>query len=173
MLSWIIAQRAHESAPSLFRSTLRALLVGAAATALACEDPAGRESISEPTASSSRAGAARAGERFVELTRDGLYRVSLRPETGPVRPGPIHAWRILVETPDGEPVTPSRLTFSGGMPQHGHGLPTAPRVTTAIGAGEYRVEGVRFHMSGSWTIRVELVGPRGPDLALFELQVAP
>ena len=35
------------------------------------------------------------------------------------------------------------------------------------------VEGVKFHMSGDWTIRVEFVGPAGPDVAIFHIQVGP
>ncbi len=68
---------------------------------------------------------------------------------------------------------PIRLAVSGGMPQHQHGFVTEPRVTEALGAGDFLVEGVKFHMSGDWTMRFELVGPAGPDIAVFHVQVSP
>jgi len=107
------------------------------------------------------------------LTEAGRYRVSLAPEAGRVPLGELHAWEVQVATPEGAPVTPTRLAFDGGMPQHGHGLTTAPRVTEALGGGRYRVEGVRFHMHGDWRLVVELVGPAGPDVAVFHVDVAP
>jgi hypothetical protein len=71
----------------------------------------------------------------------------------------------------GEPFAATRLAFDAGMPQHGHGLSTAPRVTRALGNGRYRVEGVKFHMGGDWTLRVEVVGPSGADVAVFHVRV--
>ena len=107
------------------------------------------------------------------LSEAGLYRVALRPELGEIPLGRIHGWVVHLETRDGETFLPSRLAFSGGMPQHGHGLETEPRVTRALGGGDFLVEGVKFHMSGDWTIRVEFVGPAGPDVAIFHIQVGP
>ena len=63
--------------------------------------------------------------------------------------------------------------MSGGMPQHAHGFETEPRVTRDLGDGEFLIEGVRFHMSGAWTIRLEWVGPAGADVALFAIEVSP
>ena len=47
------------------------------------------------------------------------------------------------------------------MPQHGHGLPTRPRVTRSLGEGIYEIEGVRFNMGGWWGIKL-----RSPDPAV-------
>jgi hypothetical protein len=38
------------------------------------------------------------------------------------------------------------------MPQHGHGLPTRPQVTRALGDGTYLVEGMKFQMGGWWVV---------------------
>jgi hypothetical protein len=107
------------------------------------------------------------------VSEEGRYRVGLRPRDGGVPMGRLHAWVVTTETADGVRFAPIRLAFGGGMPQHAHGFDTEPRVTRALAEGEYLVEGVRFHMSGEWTLRVELVGPAGPDVAIFRLQVAP
>jgi hypothetical protein len=101
------------------------------------------------------------------------YRVSLRPEREPVPLRQLHAWIVRIETPGGEPVHPTRLAVSGGMPQHGHGFETEPRVTRDLGEGEFLIEGMRFHMSGAWRIRLEWVAPAGADVAFFEIEVEP
>lgn len=96
------------------------------------------------------------------LTRSGYYRVSFESEVEPVVINRIHAWIFHIETPDGEPVGGARITVSGGMPLHNHGLPTAPRMTADMGNGNYRVEGMRFHMNGDWEllVTVDVAGRR-------------
>ncbi len=51
------------------------------------------------------------------------------------------------------------------MPDHDHGLPTAPLIRPAETAGEYRLQGIRFHMPGRW--RLELRMERGEIHDLF------
>ena len=106
-------------------------------------------------------------------TDAGLYRVELSPETSPAPLNRIHNWVVRVRTPEGTPVDPKRIAIGGGMPQHGHGFVTEPRVTSALGDGAYRIEGVKFHMPGEWTFRVEIVGDSGPDVATFTTTVGP
>lgn len=105
------------------------------------------------------------------LSAGGLYRISLEPESGAIPLNVMHSWVVGVETAGGEVVEPTRIAFDGGMPQHGHGFVTVPRVTRSLGGGRYRIEGVKFHMGGEWTLRVEVVGPAGPDAAVFLVQV--
>ena len=66
------------------------------------------------------------------LSEAGLYRLALRPQDAEVPLGQLHGWVVHVETADGDPFVPQRLAFSGGMPQHGHGFVTEPRVTRAM-----------------------------------------
>ena len=113
----------------------------------------------------------RVGVREERVGEAGLYRVAIAPEGGVIPLGQIHSWLVEVATAAGEPFVPTRLAFDGGMPQHGHGLPTAPRVTRALDDGRFRVEGVKFHMGGDWTVRVEVVGPSGADVAVFHVPV--
>lgn len=49
------------------------------------------------------------------------------------------------------------------MPQHGHGLPTNPAVTSYLGKGRYRIDGVRFNMSGWWEFKLAIAAPQGDD----------
>jgi hypothetical protein len=114
---------------------------------------------------------AQSGARVERVGEAGLYRIAIAPENGAIPLGAIHSWVVDVATAAGEPFVPTRLAFDGGMPQHGHGLPTAPRVTRSLGTGRFLVEGVKFHMGGDWTLRVEVVGPSGPDVAVFQVRV--
>jgi hypothetical protein len=121
-----------------------------------------------------RAGAGSAPSPSARVERTGesrLYRVAIAPEGGAIPLGTMHAWVVEVATAAGEPFTPTRLAFDGGMPQHGHGFPSAPRVTRSLGTGRFLVEGVKFNMGGDWTLRVEVVGPSGADVAVFHVQV--
>lgn len=99
----------------------------------------------------------------------GHYIAALAPEHEPVALGTLHAWIVTVTDPAGAPVTDARLTIDGGMPQHGHGLPTAPAVTRQLGAGRYLVEGVKFNMSGWWELKLGIDAPAGPDSVTFNI----
>lgn len=101
----------------------------------------------------------------------GRYRVSIGPESGKVELGPLQSWWVRFETLEGRAFQPGHVSFGGGMPQHGHGFDTSPRVTQILPGGGVRIEGVRFHMAGDWRVRVDFLGPEGRDAALFEVRV--
>jgi hypothetical protein len=63
------------------------------------------------------------------------------------------------------------ITVDGGMPQHGHGLPTSPRVTKSHGDGVYQIDGVRFNMGGWWEFRLAIASPAGADTITFNLDL--
>ena len=86
----------------------------------------------------------------------GLYRVSFLSSIEPIEINRIHEWVLHIETVDGEPVEQATLNILGGMPEHDHGLPTSPRVTAELGNGDYRVQGLRFHMAGDWLIEIAI-----------------
>ena len=100
---------------------------------------------------------------------DGLYTVSLAPEQAPIKEGPLQSFVLTVKMADGKPVDVSRIEVGGGMPQHGHGLPTEPRVTAALGDGKYRIEGFKFTMSGWWQLKFTIDAPPGRDEADFNI----
>ena len=78
---------------------------------------------------------------------------------------------IVVEGQHGQPVTGAAIAVDGGMPQHGHGLPTRPRVTKNLGNGWYEISGVRFNMGGWWELKLTVTGPAGTDTVTFNLSV--
>ncbi|MEO6080041.1 MAG: hypothetical protein ABIQ86_09715 [Steroidobacteraceae bacterium] len=54
----------------------------------------------------------------------GRYVVALAPP--PVAPAinQMHSWTVRLTDIGGGPITGAKLAVGGGMPQHGHGLPT-------------------------------------------------
>lgn len=102
-------------------------------------------------------------------TDNGLFTVSWRSDTDAVPLNQIHTWTLTVTTPDGAPVENAQISVDGGMPQHGHGLPTSPQVTEYLGNGEYRVEGLRFQMTGWWEVKFTVSAGGQTDSITFNL----
>lgn len=84
------------------------------------------------------------------------YLVTYSTPAGPPEINRIHSWILHVETEAGDPVEGAEIKVEGGMPAHDHGLPTRPRVTEELGDGDYRLDGVRFHMSGYWEMLITI-----------------
>ncbi|MDJ0940663.1 MAG: FixH family protein [Woeseiaceae bacterium] len=101
-------------------------------------------------------------------SRDGRFVVQVEPELEPLVINRIHAWTLRLKTADGAPVTDATLSIEGGMPEHDHGLPTAPRVVSTDGEGGYRIEGMRFHMRGAWEVDVSIDGGGPSDVVTIE-----
>lgn len=102
-------------------------------------------------------------------TDKGLYVATAEPGPEPIVVGQIHSWTIAVMAPDGTPIEHATISIDGGMPQHGHGLPTVPQVTGEAASGRYTIEGIKFNMPGWWVIKLGVDGPQGPDTATFNL----
>lgn len=112
----------------------------------------------------------------LSLTRptvDHKYVVALVPPAAPAAINQMHAWQVRLSTPAGAPVSGARFAVDGGMPQHGHGLPTTPRVTRELADGTYLLEGMKFSMTGWWEIRLAITGAEGPDRVTFNTIVGP
>ena len=100
-------------------------------------------------------------------TANGTYRVALVPPVDTVAINKMHAWQVKVSTPAGQPVQHARVDVDGGMPQHGHGLPTHPRVTRELSPGTYLVEGMKFSMPGWWEVKLDVHAQPGDDKVTF------
>lgn len=104
-----------------------------------------------------------------KTTADGRYHVTIAPEIDPLALAVMHGWMLTLTTPAGQPVEDASIAVGGGMPQHGHGLPTAPKATAHLGGGRYRIEGVRFNMAGSWTLEFAISASPGDDTVVFNV----
>ena len=107
----------------------------------------------------------------VKVSAHRLYRASVRPEVVPIQARRLQSWTLHVDGMDGRPVDVATITVNGGMPQHGHGLPTSPRVTRALGNGDHLVEGVKFNMGGWWVVRFAIASAAGTDTVTFNLSL--
>lgn len=101
----------------------------------------------------------------------GLYRATIVPEGDSVPQGKLQRWTLHLETSAGAPVDSAAVTVDGGMPQHGHGLPTKPRVTRALGDGDHLVEGMKFNMGGWWVVKFRVNAAAGQDSLVFNLKL--
>ncbi len=110
--------------------------------------------------------------KWQQDSQRGLYTVSIEPGNGRIPIGEFHEWVISLQDNNGNPVTASRITMSGGMPSHGHGLPSQPEVTEHLGQGRHRIEGVRFNMAGSWVLDFRVMSPVGPDQVQFKIELS-
>jgi hypothetical protein len=106
-------------------------------------------------------------------TEHGRYRIRARPASPPIVLHRMHDWIVGVEGLQGPPQPPVTLRLDGGMPAHGHGFVTRPRVTENLGQGEFRIEGVKFHMPGAWVLQVTVTDRRGSDQVTLPLTLAP
>jgi YtkA-like len=103
----------------------------------------------------------------------GRYVVQMEPPAATPAINQIHAWQIKVSSPDGAPVRNARIAVDGGMPQHGHGLPTRPQVTRELADGTYVMEGMKFSMIGWWEIKLAIQATDGSDTVVFNTVVDP
>jgi hypothetical protein len=114
------------------------------------------------------------GQKGPDLSRTktsaaGLFVATLAPTDAAVRQGQMQSWTLTLKTPSGLPVENAAIDISGGMPQHNHGLPTSPQVTDYLGQGRYRIDGVKFTMSGWWQLRLSISSAAGSDTVVFNI----
>ena len=105
----------------------------------------------------------------VKVSAHQLYRAAVRPDVVPIPVHRLQRWTLHLETVDGRPVDAATIAVNGGMPQHGHGLPTKPLVTRALGNGDHLVEGMKFNMGGWWVVRFAITSSAGTDTVTFNL----
>jgi hypothetical protein len=151
---------AERSEPSKLRSALIVLLAGGLALTLLWL-PGWR--ITETQA--------QAGSSEVRMSRSGAFKVRYSSELQPPVINRIHNAVLHLATRDGEAVAGARISISGGMPEHDHGLPTQPEVTRYLGDGRYLIEGLRFHMQGAWELLITIDANGKQDTVLIPLQL--
>jgi hypothetical protein len=118
------------------------------------------------------AGPAFAGEISVAgKSEAGLYAYTAAPAEKTASVGPIHVWRVTLADASGKPVTAAKIMVEGGMPGHGHGLPTAPEMTGEAEPGVYLVDGVKFSMTGEWELRFVIDATPGKDIAVAKFSI--
>lgn len=100
---------------------------------------------------------------------DNAYRVTIE-DSAAFKTGKMLSAVIRVTSKAGNGVSGLQIAVDGGMPQHGHGLPTKPRVTKELGDGRYQVEGLKFNMGGWWELKFAFAGSAS-DSVVFNLEL--
>jgi hypothetical protein len=83
----------------------------------------------------------------------------------------IHPWTVSVVDAQGRPLSGAAIEVDGGVPGLQRHLPTAPRMTKALGEGRYLIEGMKFDMTGAWRIRLDIRAGEVKDRAVFDIVV--
>jgi hypothetical protein len=87
------------------------------------------------------------------------YVVAWRANPSPIAVSRHFALDVVVCPKPGAP-PPQSLRVDATMPAHRHGMNYKPAVT-ALRDGRYRVEGLMFHMPGSWELAFDVVSGSG------------
>ena len=97
----------------------------------------------------------------------GSYTLSYAPDPDPIPPVSNFALLLtLTDSASGDPVLGADLELDATMPEHNHGMNTQPPVTEENG-GEYRVDGMQFHMSGHWQMEFQIRKDDVVETAVF------
>ena len=107
----------------------------------------------------------------VWVSKRGLFTVRYESALQPIEINRIHHWVLHIESEGGKPVTGADVEVTGGMPAHDHGLPTRPRVTTELEDGNYRLDGMRFHMAGDWELTISISVDGKTDTVIVALHL--
>ena len=117
------------------------------------------------------AGAAREGldQSLDRKTERGLFRVSVQSAEQPIPMNRIHRWTVKLSDAGGRPVADARIAVDGGMPEHGHGLPTAPKAAAAPQPGTYVINGMKFSMDGWWELKLAIEAQGQSDRVTYNI----
>ena len=105
------------------------------------------------------------------VSERSLYTATIDPPPQPVKARRMMTLSVSIRDAAGNPVEGAQIDVDGGMPQHGHGLPTRPRVTRSLGDGRYQIDGLRFNMGGWWVLQLSVQASGGSDRVTFNLDV--
>ncbi|MFC6980524.1 FixH family protein [Microbulbifer taiwanensis] len=111
--------------------------------------------------------------RSFQISRELSVFAHVEPETGAGRVplNEIHDWKLILSDVNGAPLSGAEVEIVGHMPGHVHGLPTQPRVTAESAPGVYRVQGVKFQMTGWWVMTFNIAAGPLDDAVTFNIRL--
>lgn len=115
------------------------------------------------------AGAEESGRQHT--SRSGQIQLSWSSDIQPLAINRMHGWTIRLTSAAGQAIEDARISVTGGMPLHNHGLPSSPRMTEYLGDGLYRIEGMRFHMLGDWQLTFNVENGKQRDSIVVPLTI--
>ena len=144
------------------RAALFAAIAVIAAGASACGHLLGMSDVKRPAETEFGLGP--------RISANQKYTATLQPRE-PLRLRRLQTVPVRITDALGRPVEQAAITVDGGMPEHGHGLPTQPRIGRSLGGGVYEIDGVRFSMGGWWEFKLAIESPAGADRVTFNLSL--
>lgn len=108
---------------------------------------------------------------LTQATENGLFKVNLMCRHMP-SVGPFQDCQIELQDRQGQAITEAKISIEGGMPIHGHGLPTAPVVSPLDGQGHYRIDGLQYNMPGPWLLGFLIKTTAGQDKVVFSFEIS-
>lgn len=108
---------------------------------------------------------------LVQESTWGKFTVTLDHGTDTLPLNAFHTCFIEIRDKNGDPIDNAMIMVDGGMPAHGHGLPTQPQVTKNLGGGKFLVEGIKFSMPGMWQLKFHIDAEGEKDLVVFNFKV--
>lgn len=106
------------------------------------------------------------------LSNQGTYFVRVESTPGTIPQNDLFSLKVWVSDA-AERRAPARgvtVVVDAGMPEHQHGMNTAPQLTANAG-GWYDVEGMMFHMPGFWEIYVDVTRGGVTERAQFRVDL--
>lgn len=85
--------------------------------------------------------------------------------------GSFQECQVTFTTLTNKAATLNSAQLEGGMPGHGHGLPTSPVLIQQDKPGTYRIDGLKYNMPGHWLLGFQVNGELGNDRIIFELMI--
>jgi hypothetical protein len=98
---------------------------------------------------------------FDRFSDHGVFHLQVGSAATPIPMSRVHQWTVHLTDVTGQPISGATLAVDGGMPEHHHGLPTAPRAAPGLGAGDYVISGMKFSMRGWWVLKLAVTSPDG------------
>jgi len=118
------------------------------------------------------------------MSDNGSFELLIEPQ-GVIRLNQLHHWRATITAVElGGAITASNdvnlinsdnVIVTGGMPKHGHGLPTQPNIGTIVKLRDNKVsfliQGLKFQMFGPWVINISVT--TAGDIVRFNFEIRP
>ena len=107
---------------------------------------------------------------IAQASSKSYFQTDLHCETEPTV-GPYQVCVLKLTDRNGKPVLNAQLAVDGGMPAHGHGLPTAPVAVLVDQQGTYQINGLQYNMPGAWLLGFLIRTPERNDKVVFDFVI--
>ena len=106
-----------------------------------------------------------------QASSKGLFKVNLMCRAQP-SVGPFQDCELQIVDAHNAPIDDAKIGIDGGMPIHGHGLPTAPVANSLNSQGRYRIDGLQYNMPGPWLLGFMIKTAVGQDKVIFNFDIS-